>query len=113
VTHIDEDLGAAPDVEQAIFRVTQEALANVARHSGASAVTIQAEAREGALQLAVSDDGHGFDTTRAENWGLGISGMRERMEMIGGVLTISSGPGGSRIEAWSPLQVGTTSPGQA
>jgi NarL family two-component system sensor histidine kinase LiaS len=108
VTHIDEQMCAAPEVEQAIFRVAQEATANIARHSGATSLTIEADVREGSLRLAVSDNGHGFDTNRAEKWGLGISGMRERMEMVGGTLTISSGPVGSRIEAWSPLQTGTT-----
>jgi NarL family two-component system sensor histidine kinase LiaS len=108
VTHIDEAMCAAPEVEQAIFRVAQEAIANIARHSGATALTIEADIQEGSLRLAVTDNGHGFDTTRAENWGLGISGMRERIDMIGGTLTMSSGPGGSRIEARSPLQVGAT-----
>jgi NarL family two-component system sensor histidine kinase LiaS len=108
VTHIDEEACAAPAVEQAIFRVAQEAIANIARHSGATTLSIEADVREGSLHLAVIDNGHGFDTTGAEKWGLGISGMRERMEMIGGSLTISSGPGGSRIEAWSPLQAAAT-----
>jgi two-component system, NarL family, sensor histidine kinase LiaS len=108
VTHIDEDICAAPEVEQAIFRVTQEAIANIARHSGATALTIEADVREGALRLAVTDNGHGFDTARAQSWGLGISGMRERMETVGGELAIASGSGGSRIEARCPLQAAAT-----
>jgi NarL family two-component system sensor histidine kinase LiaS len=108
VTHIDDDLCAAPEVEQAIFRVAQEAIANIARHSGATSLTIEANVQEESVRIAVLDNGHGFDITRAEKWGMGISGMRERMEMIGGELTISSGPGGSRIEAWTPLHAGAT-----
>jgi two-component system, NarL family, sensor histidine kinase LiaS len=105
-THIDQDIGAAPEVEQALFRVAQEAIANIARHSGATELTIEADVREGCLRLAVTDNGHGFDTARAEQWGLGILGMRERLETIGGTLTVSSGPGGTRIEGRSPLQAG-------
>lgn len=104
-THIDQAMCAAPEVEQAIYRVAQEAIANIARHSGATVLTIEADVQEGSLRLAVIDNGHGFDTARAKKWGLGISGMRERMVTIGGTLTISSGAGGSRIEAWSPLQL--------
>jgi NarL family two-component system sensor histidine kinase LiaS len=100
---IDEDLSTSPDVEQAIFRVAQEAIANIARHSGASTLTIEAEIQGDKLLVAVTDDGHGFDAVRPEGWGLGILGMRERLESVRGQLTISSGPQGSRIEAQCPV----------
>lgn len=87
---IGEDL--AEDVQTVLFRVVQEALTNVARHSRATNVSIVASAHHGRLRLVVEDDGVGFDPTTPTGR-LGLAGIRERVEMIGGGLRIESSPG--------------------
>src|SRR5436305_7310385 len=79
--------------EIAIYRIAQEALNNVAQHSGADRVEIDLAAeRSGGVQLRVQDEGHGFDTSH-QNGGLGLGGMAERARLVGGRLDIQSGPG--------------------
>jgi NarL family two-component system sensor histidine kinase LiaS len=85
--------GLPLEAERACFRVAQEALANVARHSGASHIQITLDSTEEGLTLTIADDGRGFDPTTGENRGLGLRSMRERVEAIGGVLTVHSAPG--------------------
>jgi len=89
------------DVEDALFRVAQEALANVARHSGARAVTLRLSWAPSELCLSVHDDGHGFDPARPAA-GRGLVHMRERVESLGGRLTVASRPGGTCLEACAP-----------
>jgi NarL family two-component system sensor histidine kinase LiaS len=91
------------DVEEAFYRVAQEALTNVARHSGASHVEIQLTWADVALEMTVRDDGRGFPVDEAAGKGLGLASMRERVEAIGGALTISSEATGTRLEARAPL----------
>jgi signal transduction histidine kinase len=79
--------------------VAQEALANVARHSGAASVVVGAEMVGETIVLSVADDGHGFDLTSHGDRGLGLGGMRERVESLGGVLHVYSTPSGTRVEA--------------
>ncbi len=85
----------------ALMRVLQEALANVYRHSGARRVRVRATASAGQVRLEVVDDGHGFDPA-AVQLGLGLISMRERMEALGGTLSIHSGSAGTRVEAVLP-----------
>ncbi len=87
---IGDDL--ADDVQTVLFRVVQEALTNVARHSRATNVSIVASAHHGRLRLVVEDDGVGFDP-QTPTGRLGLAGIRERVEMIGGGLRIESSPG--------------------
>jgi signal transduction histidine kinase len=89
----------------AAYRIAQEALTNVARHSGASRVDVSLRVEEGVLHLAVEDDGRGFDPERLdESKGLGVIGMRERASLIGGTLTVGPGDaGGARIDLRLPL----------
>src|SRR5215213_1991519 len=82
----------APDEEIAIYRVAQEALANVARHSDASRVEVDLDTSGPALELRVRDDGRGFDTDGRRR-GLGLDGMAERARLVGGELEIDSIPG--------------------
>lgn len=89
----------SPEVETALFRAVQEALANITRHSQADAVLIQMSADEGGVTVEIEDDGIGFDPERVEAKpgslrGVGLLGMRERLEIIGGTLQIDSEPGG-------------------
>jgi len=92
------------DTEIVLYRVFQEALTNVARHSGAKTARVVARRDEYALRLSVEDDGKGFDppTSQGEH-GIGLFGMAERLALIGGVLTIHSAPGhGTTIVAEIP-----------
>jgi signal transduction histidine kinase len=81
------------DVQVALFRVVQEALTNVVRHSEATSVSIVATARGARVRLVVDDDGRGFDPS-APTERLGLAGIRERVELLGGQLRIESSPGG-------------------
>jgi len=82
----------SPDVEQCVYRVAQESLENVSRHAGAKHLTVQLTQDKGRLTLQVSDDGCGFDLSKARtnDHRLGLSGMQERAEMIGGILQVES-----------------------
>jgi len=89
-------LGAArlpSTVEIALYRIVQEALTNVVRHARATSVDVLAERREGRLVLVVEDNGAGFDTAQAAgSEQLGLLGMKERAEAVGGTLTVESAP---------------------
>jgi PAS domain S-box-containing protein len=110
---ITQVAGHVPDVfgESAIacFRIVQEALTNVVRHARAKHVWIELSQGEGHLELVVRDDGEGFDVPRtleraASGGNLGLIGMRERVEILGGRLEINSQPGhGTRIRVLLPL----------
>jgi signal transduction histidine kinase len=83
-----------PDVEQCVYRVAQEALANASHHAQAQHVELGLVRRDDHLALTVSDDGQGFDSNAIDTGHhLGIRGMRERAEMVGGTLNIESKPG--------------------
>jgi two-component system, NarL family, sensor histidine kinase LiaS len=85
--------------EQALFRVAQEALANVARHSQADQVELRLDWEGSAVTLTISDNGRGFDS-QAQSNGYGLQGMRERLVALGGNLEIISQPGqGATIRA--------------
>jgi signal transduction histidine kinase len=91
---------ADPARALAVYRVAQEALHNVAVHAGVSEATLTLTRNEGALRLLVSDRGSGFDLRqRRAGGGLGLIGMRERAEIAGGKLTVTSRPGaGTTVE---------------
>jgi signal transduction histidine kinase len=94
-----------PDVEATVYRIVQEALTNVVKHAGATRVHVGVEARDGALVVAIEDDGRGLDPER-ESRGFGLVGMRERVELADGELRLGSGSeGGTRI--WASLPDGT------
>jgi NarL family two-component system sensor histidine kinase LiaS len=85
-------------VEQAIYRIAQEALANVARHSHASRVEINLVFTESRATLTITDNGQGFDVTQRPK-GVGLRSIRERAESINGRVGIESAPGkGTRLE---------------
>ena len=87
------DIHLSLTAEEALFRITQEALANVARHSYASTVRVQFINHEAQVLLSISDDGWGFDLEQVGNRGIGLHSMHERMEMLQGSLSIFSQPG--------------------
>ncbi|HNT76422.1 MAG TPA: sensor histidine kinase [Anaerolineae bacterium] len=83
-----------PAVEQCLYRVAQEALENVTRHAAAQHVVIRLERAAERVVLTVQDDGQGFDPATADTANhLGLRGMRERAEMVGGILAVESHPG--------------------
>ena len=100
------ELSTAVDI--ALYRFLQEALTNVAKHAGCSQVRVEFHCDETTISLTVEDNGRGFDTMAAlevhnQTQGIGLSGMQERLESIGGRLIISSRPGsGTRLVAWIP-----------
>jgi signal transduction histidine kinase len=92
----------AADAERAqtLVRVAQEGLTNAARHSGADNVWVTLDAEPGALRLAIEDDGPCRGELRA---GHGLTGLRERVEELGGRVELGRGPrGGLRVVAWVP-----------
>ncbi|MFS8570752.1 MAG: sensor histidine kinase, partial [Thermaerobacter sp.] len=104
------------EVETTLFRVVQEALNNVVRHAGAARVrVVLTEGREG-LEALVEDNGRGFDVRSVkpndpQGRGLGLFGMRERVELVGGTLEVDSAPGrGTRIRARIPPARDTAGP---
>ena len=95
-----------PQVELVLYRIAQEALTNAAKHARATRVAVSLVREPGAVSLTVRDDGRGFDPARAASaaQGMGLFSMRERAELAGGSLTITSAPGsGATIAARIPL----------
>ena len=91
----EEDPGLPLIHEQALYRVAQEALTNVARHANATKVSVELRVEPHAVTLLVEDDGQGFDPTAVESGlTMGLRGMRERVEGLGGTLTVDAVPGG-------------------
>ena len=87
-------------VEEALFRVAQEALANVARHSKATLVQMILTTTDDTVTLSIADNGQGFDTTRQGHLGVGLLSMQERMKALGGDVQVESTPGkGTRVVA--------------
>ena len=101
------------NIELALFRVLQESLTNVHRHSGCSSVTIHFEMDNELLRLSVKDNGRGIPqdqirrfSEHGTGFGVGIVGMRERLRELDGQLTIESDDSGTRLMATVPLKVG-------
>lgn len=98
-----------PEMETAVFRVVQEAINNIARHAAARNVWIQLSYNHQSLVVTVEDDGIGFETSSIQTTpgslrGLGLMGMRERLELLGGDLEITSLPGqGTELVITVPL----------
>ncbi len=109
---VEADIGPvdpflAPDARLALYRVVQEALSNVIRHSGAARARLRLSLENGLVSAVIEDDGRGFSEGRVteRGSGLGLVGMRERASMIGGRVTIESTPGeGTRIRIDVPAE---------
>jgi two-component system NarL family sensor kinase len=83
----------SPQSEVALLRITQQALANIAAHSGASRVTVRLRHSDGQVELTVKDNGHGFDPETVAPGSFGIVGMAERVRLAGGTFEVESAPG--------------------
>jgi signal transduction histidine kinase len=85
-----------------LFRIVQEALNNVCRHANADSVEIELQSVDDSVSMVMQDDGRGFRP--GQNKGLGLIGMQERVETLGGALIIRSEPGkGTRVEVRLPF----------
>jgi PAS domain S-box-containing protein len=103
------DLGRLrPELETAIFRIIQEALTNIFRHSGASKGHVSVKEREGHIVVTVRDDGKGIEEQviqlRPDSVGVGIGGMRQRVNELGGSLRLSNANPGTIVEVVIPAQ---------
>jgi signal transduction histidine kinase len=105
-TKIDLRNGAparlATDTETTVYRLVQEALSNAARHSGGSVVRVEVAESGDAVVICVADNGHGFDPAAA-GAGFGLRGMRERVELAGGWMSIDSSSEGCAVRARLPI----------
>lgn len=88
----DVDGVLSADQEIAVFRILQEALNNAVKHSGAKGVRLEIKQSDSCVEVAVSDDGHGFDPLTVKS-GVGFRSLRERADLAGGVLDIQSQSG--------------------
>lgn len=101
-----------PDVALCLYRVTQEALRNVVRHSGAREARVSLAGQPDSLTVTISDTGVGFEAgTQQADRGLGLTGMPERLRLVGGTLSVDAKPGqGTRIQARVPREASTAAP---
>jgi signal transduction histidine kinase len=114
---ISRDLESSRDVELVLFRIVQEALTNVARHSESVTARIDLHRRNeregGGIDLTIEDQGKGMPVTGHNQWsefvsgasqsgGVGLASMRERVGQLGGSIKINSGVGGTILRAWIP-----------
>lgn len=106
-------LDLAPDRAMIVYRACQEALTNIAKHAGATQVSVDLHCGEDIVSLEIQDNGQGFDASapgKASSFGL--QGLRERMRAVGGHLEISSAPGRTTLMLWLPLQAQGTDAGE-
>jgi NarL family two-component system sensor histidine kinase LiaS len=90
-------------VEQSLYRITQETLANAARHSHAGSVNMALVYDADKVSLRIEDDGSGFDVAQKPK-GVGLRSIKERAESVGGTFVLESSPGkGTRIEVIIPI----------
>ena len=100
VFRVEGDSKLAPDVEEGLYRIAQEALNNTLKHAHASSVSVVLHHNDRVVSLSIEDDGIGFDPSEASaHSGFGLKGMEERVARLGGTLAVRSSPGeGTRIE---------------
>lgn len=107
----DEDLGRmTAETATALFRVIQEALTNIHRHSESKSATVRLKRQNSTLELEVADEGRGLPAELIENidelgaFGVGLASMKERIKALGGTLRVESGSGGTRLTATLPIR---------
>jgi two-component system NarL family sensor kinase len=92
-------------IEMGLYRIAQEALANVTRHAGASQVMLRLVTTPGLVRLTIEDNGRGFDPARVPAGRYGLIGLNERAKLLGGTLRLDSSPGaGTCLEVEIPLE---------
>ncbi len=112
---IPDDVGRLSDeMEIAIFRMVQECLTNIHRHSGSTGATIRVRKEDHRIEVEVQDEGKGIPVEKqlalisSERTGVGFRGMRERLRQLGGTLDIQSDGAGTAVIATLPMQDSTT-----
>jgi PAS domain S-box-containing protein len=96
----EKEIDLEPDHASALFRIFQEALTNIAKHAGASRVTVSLRRQRQHLLLSISDNGRGIaPADRLKPHSFGLRGMSERARALGGTLTLSAAPGGGTMLA--------------
>jgi signal transduction histidine kinase len=104
VCHDNQPEAAPLAIKNALFRTLQEALSNAARHGGGAQVAARLWIDAGRLHLEITDRGPGLSAAGRNGSGLGLAGMRERAELLGGEFAISSTPGeGTHVVVWWPM----------
>ena len=104
VDSLPEHAGVRADVATVVYRVVQEALTNVVRHAHASSASVAVTAGAVRLRAIIEDDGIGFDPAEPVSGHLGLQGMTERAELIGGTVRVVSAPGaGTTVVLEVPL----------
>lgn len=107
----------APELEINLYRIVQEGLNNITRHAGARQVILELKREQAGVSVSILDDGLGFDVEKMRNdpdarRGLGLAGMKERAEYLGGSFDLQSAPGrGTRVTVRVPLPREATRPG--
>ena len=91
------------DAETTIYRIVQEALTNIVKHAEAKSVSISLVRRGGAVTTVVEDDGRGFDSSVTHEERLGLVGMRERVSLLGGRVTVESSSAGTTVAVEVPV----------
>ncbi|HEV2711570.1 MAG TPA: ATP-binding protein, partial [Gaiellaceae bacterium] len=108
VVEIESQLGEErlpADVETVLYRIVQEALTNVVKHAQADHVSIVLQRKEGIVTTVIEDDGRGFAPGDQGDGGLGLVGMKERVELVNGRLEIESSEGsGTTLVVEVPLR---------
>ena len=96
--HADQMSRLTRPLQELCYQVAREALANVVRHAGATRVSIEVVKRGGRVRLAIRDNGRGLPAASATG-GVGLKGLRERVELMGGKLRLESRPGATSLIA--------------
>ncbi|MGB8459479.1 MAG: PAS domain S-box protein [Candidatus Acidiferrum sp.] len=113
--NISENFGRLPsEIELAVFRIVQECLTNIHRHSGSKTATIRLSRTAESVSLQIQDEGKGISAEKlagiqAQRSGVGITGMRERVRHCGGALDIQSNRRGTKIAITLPVPLSATS----
>ncbi len=96
------------DAEVVLLRCAQEGLANVRKHAGARSVGVELSSDDGFARVRVVDDGHGFEPVTAPAAGFGLSGLRDRLGLVGGSLAVDGTPGATTLTARVPVDAGAS-----
>ncbi|WP_413187765.1 cache domain-containing protein [Paraburkholderia sacchari] len=114
-TNAGTNAGAAPlpdAVNTVLFRIAQEALTNIVKHADARRAALTLDVAPNGVTLTIADNGRGFDVAHAladPRAGMGLRNMRERLEPLGGRLSVSSKPGHTVVDAWVPIHSASAS----
>jgi signal transduction histidine kinase len=92
------------DDAMCVYRVAQEAISNIVKHSQAKEARLELTGTSDHLELVISDEGKGFEYDTERELGLGLLSMRERLRLVGGTLRIRAGSGGTEVVAQVPLK---------